>query len=186
MESQNFTHHFLIAMPAMADPNFSGTVTYICEHNDNGAIGLIVNRPSETNLSRLMSDIEIPLHRLEVGEHKVMRGGPVQTDRGFVLHAPLGKWGSSLVVADEVAMTTSKDILIALGAGDGPEDVIVTMGYAGWSPGQLEEEIAANAWLTVPADTAVLFRTPIEERFHAAIALLGIKPHQLAMMAGHA
>jgi putative transcriptional regulator len=186
MVSQNFTHHFLIAMPNMADPNFSGTVTYICEHNENGTIGLVVNRPSTYNVAALLNEIEIPLGDLTLGEQAVLHGGPVQKDRGFVLHAPHGTWTSSLLVADEIAMTTSKDILESLARGDGPTDALITMGYAGWGAGQLEEEIAANAWLTVPAQRSVLFATPAAQRFTAAVSLLGINLAQLTTVAGHA
>lgn len=185
MDSQNFTHHFLIAMPHLVDPNFAGSVTYVCEHNEHGAIGLIINRPTSTTVSRLMSDIEIPLHDLKRGEQVVLEGGPVQRNRGFVLHAPKGAWMSTLEVADDIAMTTSRDILEAMGRGDGPDHMLITMGYAGWGPGQLEQEIAQNAWLTVPARAEVIFDTPSEKRFEAALALLGIKPHQLSLMAGH-
>jgi putative transcriptional regulator len=185
MESQNFTHHFLIAMPQLDDPNFSGSVTYLCEHNEHGAIGLVINRPTSTTVSRLLSDIEIPLNDLHLGEQIVLDGGPVQRNRGFVLHAPKGTWMSTLEVADEIAMTTSKDILEAMGRGDGPKNMLITMGYAGWSPGQLEDEIAANSWLTVPASAEIIFHTPSEKRFEAALAILGVKPHQLSLMAGH-
>jgi putative transcriptional regulator len=185
MDSQNFTHHFLIAMPQLADPNFSGTLTYLCEHNEHGAIGLVINRPSSTTVSALLSNIEIPITHLSQGEQIILNGGPVQRNRGFVLHAPKGAWTSTLEVAEEIAMTTSKDILEAVARGDGPSELVITMGYAGWSAGQLEEEIAQNAWLTVRANPEVIFRTPIEKRFEAALALLGIKPHQLSAVAGH-
>lgn len=185
MDNQNFTHHFLIAMPQLSDPTFSGTVTYICEHNDGGAIGLIINRPSTTTVSVLLSEIEIPMNNLAAGEKTVLNGGPVQKNRGFVLHTPKGQWTSTLEVAQDIAMTTSKDILEAMGRGEGPDDVIVTMGYAGWGAGQLEQEIADNAWLTVEAQSDVIFNTPAEKRFEAALGLLGVKPAQLSMMAGH-
>ncbi len=185
MEGQNFTHHFLIAMPQLTDPDFAGSVAYMCEHNEYGAIGLLINRPTKTTISGLMSDIEIPMNDLAAGEQIVFDGGPVQRNRGFVLHAPKGTWTSSLQVAEEIAMTTSKDILEAMGRGEGPSEMLITMGYAGWSPGQLENEIAQNSWLTVPASADVIFRVPSEKRFEAALAILGIKPHQLSLVAGH-
>ena len=148
----NFTHHFLIAMPTMADPRFSQTLTYVCEHNADGALGIVVNKPTEMTLSSLFEQIDVPLADEELRRTPVHFGGPVQVDRGFVLHRPLGNWQSTLAVDDDVGLTTSKDVLEAVARGEGPKDVIISLGYAGWSAGQLEEEIAQNAWLTVAAD----------------------------------
>jgi putative transcriptional regulator len=182
----NLTHHFLIAMPSMVDPNFAHTLTFVCEHNPDGALGLVVNRPIDMTLSTLFEQIEVPLGDDRLREAQVMFGGPVQVDRGFVLHKPLGNWQSTLAISDDLGLTTSKDILEAVGRGEGPEQMLVSLGYAGWSAGQLEQELAANAWLTVEADTGVLFGTPAEERLPAAMRLLGIDFSQLSDGAGHA
>ena len=182
----NFTHHFLIAMPAMADQNFSNTLTYVCEHNEDGALGIVINRPTEMTLSSLFEQIDVPLADKALRRMPVHFGGPVQVDRGFVLHRPLGNWLSTLAVDDEVGLTTSKDVLEAVARGEGPKDVFVSLGYAGWSAGQLEQEIAQNAWLTVAADPDVLFDTPVEARLPAAMRLLGIDFSRLSDAVGHA
>ena len=184
--TSNLTHHFLLAMPAMVDPNFARTVTYIAEHNDQGALGIIINRPIDMTLSTLFERIDLPLESADIAGLPVFFGGPVQTDRGFVLHRPAGDWHSSLKVADEIAMTSSKDILQALGSAGEPHEVLVALGYAGWSAGQLEQELAENAWLTVPADMTIVFDTPPEERFAATMQLLGIDYARLSDVAGHA
>jgi putative transcriptional regulator len=182
----NLTHHFLIAMPAMADPHFAHTLTFVCEHNDDGALGIVVNRPIEMTLSSLFEQIEVELPEMPLSQAPVLYGGPVQMDRGFVLHRPLGNWQSTLAIDDEVGLTTSKDVLEAVARGEGPKDVLVSLGYAGWSAGQLEQEIAQNAWLTVAADPGVLFETPVEARLPAAMRLLGIDFSRLSDDVGHA
>ena len=182
----NLTHHFLIAMPAMADPHFAHTLTFVCEHNEDGALGIVVNRPIEMTLSALFEQIEVELADAQLGRSPVFYGGPVQMDRGFVLHRPLGNWQSTLAVSDDVGLTTSKDVLQALARGEGPRDVLVSLGYAGWSAGQLEQELAQNAWLTVDADAGVLFDVPPEERLPAAISKLGIDFSRLSEDVGHA
>ncbi|HZP86315.1 MAG TPA: YqgE/AlgH family protein [Burkholderiales bacterium] len=186
MDSVNLTHHFLIAMPNMADPNFARSLTYICEHNAQGALGVVVNRPIEMTLSALFDQVDIPLHDEKWAEVPVYFGGPVQVDRGFVLHKPAGTWQSTLSVTAEVGLTTSKDILEAVAAGRGPDKILVSLGYAGWAPGQIEEELGQNAWLTVPADVYVLFDLPPEQRFDAAMRLLGVDVTRLSDSAGHA
>src|SRR5205823_7531637 len=163
MPSINLTHHFLIAMPKMADPYFSKTLTYICEHNDQGALGLVVNRPIDMTLQALFERLSLTLRDNERADAPVYFGGPVQTDRGFVLHSPAGNWQSTLRVGAHIGLTTSKDILEAVGRGEGPEQLLVTLGYAGWSPGQLEHELAQNAWLTVEARDGIIFDTPRSE-----------------------
>src|SRR5215467_11849972 len=170
----SLTHHFLIAMPNMADPHFANTLIYICEHNDQGALGIVVNKPIDMTLSALFEQINVPLGDSDLRETKVHYGGPVQIDRGFVLHRPLGNWQSTLAISDDLGLTTSKDVLEAVGRGDGPRDVLVSLGYAGWSAGQLEHELAQNAWLTVEADADLLFTMPAENRLPAAMRLLGI------------
>ncbi|HVF65226.1 MAG TPA: YqgE/AlgH family protein [Casimicrobiaceae bacterium] len=182
----NLTHHFLIAMPAMADPNFANTLTYVCEHNPDGALGLVVNRPIEMTLSSLFEQIELPKPATPLAQTPVLFGGPVQVDRGFVLHRPLGNWQSTLAINDELGLTTSKDILEAVGRGEGPDNVLVSLGYAGWSAGQLEHELKANAWLTVEADAGVLFEHKAQDRLPAAMRLLGIDFSQLSEGVGHA
>ena len=185
----NLADHFLIAMPSMDDPIFGRTVVYICEHNDKGVLGVVINKPTDMTMEILFERIDLTLGdetHSEVVNEPVMFGGPVQDDRGFVLHTPGVNYSSSLKVTDEVAFTTSIDVLEAVANGNGPRRLLVSIGYAGWSPGQLEEEIGRNGWLTVSADPHVLFDLPIEERYNAAIKLLGIDPMMLASEAGHA
>ena len=186
MQSVNLKDHFLIAMPNMADPHFSKTLTYICEHNEQGALGLVVNRPIDMVLSKLLEQVGIPATAKECISIPVHFGGPVQTDRGFVLHEPVGQWQSTLAVSSEIGLTTSKDILQAVACGDGPQQLLVTLGYAGWAPGQLEHELAQNAWLTVAARNDVIFELPSEERLAAAMELLGVNYASLSENAGHA
>ncbi len=182
----DLTNHFLIAMPAMADPNFTRTLTYIAEHNEQGALGIIVNRPIDMTLGSLFERVELQLGHAEIAAQPVYFGGPVQTDRGFVLHRPAGEWHSTLKVNDEVALTSSRDILQAIGDSGMPSDILVTLGYAGWAAGQLEHELAQNAWLTVPADLSIVFSLPPEERLAAAMHSLGVDFTNLSDVAGHA
>lgn len=186
MSSINLTDHFLIAMPNMADPYFSKSLTYICEHNDQGALGLVVNRPLDKTLRVLFEQLSLKLRDGEHADAPIYFGGPVQTDRGFVLHAPAGDWQQTLRVSEAMGLTTSKDILEAVGRGEGPTRMMVTLGYAGWSPGQLEHELGQNAWLTVAARGEIIFETPAEERLPAAMELLGIDFAKLHDEAGHA
>lgn len=184
MNTANFTHHFLIAMPGMGDPNFNGTLTYIADHGEQGALGVVVNRPIELELSTLFEQIGLTLP--EGMQRTVYFGGPVQTERGFVLHTPPKTFGSTLTVNDAVSLTTSKDVLEAVSAGEGPDKFMVSLGYAGWSPGQLEEEMKNNAWLSVEADPHVIFDLAPEQRLSAAMKLLGIDFAMLSDTAGHA
>ena len=188
ISSVNLTHHFLIAMPAMADPNFSRTLTYICEHNAEGALGIIVNRPMNMTLATLFDRVDIPLEEpgATFGTMPVYFGGPVQTDRGFVLHRPAGIWQSTLKVSDDIGLTSSRDILQAMSEQGEPVEALVSLGYSGWSAGQLEWELAQNAWLTVAAAPDVLFDLPPEERLPAAMQLLGVDFASLSEVAGHA
>ncbi|OGA04198.1 MAG: hypothetical protein A2W68_17290 [Betaproteobacteria bacterium RIFCSPLOWO2_02_64_14] len=185
MQQVNLTYHFLIAMPSMVDPNFARTLTFICEHNDQGALGIVVNRPIEMNLHALLEQISIPPATDAFKTVPVHFGGPVQVDRGFVLHTPLGQWQSTLAVGSEIGLTTSKDVLQAVARGAGPEQILVTLGYAGWAPGQLEHELAQNAWLTVQAKAEVIFDRAPEARLPAAMELLGINFAHLSEQAGH-
>jgi putative transcriptional regulator len=186
MQSVNLTDHFLIAMPAMTDPYFSRTLVYIAEHNEQGALGVIVNRPIDMNLATLFEKIEIPLEAEGFTNLPVFFGGPVQTDRGFVLHRPVGEWQSTLAVNSHVGLTSSRDVLQAVALHGQPHDVMVTLGYSGWSAGQLEAELAENAWLTVAADPRILFDLPYEERLGSAMETLGIDFTHLAEGVGHA
>ncbi|MBJ7310550.1 YqgE/AlgH family protein [Rugamonas sp. CCM 8940] len=185
----NLANHFLIAMPSMQDPVFGGTVVYVCEHNDNGVLGVVINKPTDMTMQVLFERIDLPLQAgldSAVVDEPIMFGGPVQDDRGFVLHTPGAHYSSSLTVTDQVAFTTSIDVLEAVAAGTGPTRLLVSIGYAGWSPGQLEDEISRNGWLTVAADPRVVFDLPIEERYTAAIKLLGFDPLMLTTEVGHA
>ena len=190
IQSLQLADHFLIAMPSMLDPVFGGTVVYICEHNENGALGMIINRPTDMTMDvlfeRLDLSLEITPHDQVMPQVPVLFGGPVQVERGFVLHAPSADYNSSLTVSDDVSLTTSRDVLEAAAQGNGPRRLVVTLGCAGWSAGQLEDEILRNGWLTVRADPAILFDMPSAERFTAAMNLLGIDPTMLTGEAGHA
>jgi putative transcriptional regulator len=184
----NLANHFLIAMPTMLDPVFGGTVVFLCEHNADGALGVIINKPTDMTMNSLLEriDLEIDITPQPTLTAPVMFGGPVQVERGFVLHSPLGMFSSMMEVTEEIALTTSKDILEEVAAGRGPQKIMVALGCAGWGAGQLEDEIVRNGWLTVPADPAIVFDMPAEERFAAAMKLLGIDPTMLAGEAGHA
>lgn len=186
MQTLDLTGHFLIAMPNMVDPHFAKTVTYICEHNERGALGVVVNRPIDLTLGSMFDQIGIDLQEREVAGMWVHFGGPVQTDRGFVLHQPVGEWSSTLAVNEHIGLTTSKDILEAVARGEGPRQILVTLGYAGWEPGQLEHELAQNAWLTVAASPQVIFELPAEQRLAAAMEMLGIDFASLSDDVGHA
>jgi putative transcriptional regulator len=188
--SINLTNQFLIAMPGMSDGNFAGTVVYMCEHNDKGALGLVINKPIDINLRNLFEKVDLSLDRDDLASRPVYFGGPVQTERGFVLHESLdeegGHYSSTLKIGGGLEMTTSRDVLEALSNGAGPRKVFITLGYAGWSAGQLEEELGRNGWLTVDAEPGVIFDTPVEERYDKALGLLGIDRNFLMGEAGHA
>jgi putative transcriptional regulator len=187
----DLTNQFLIAMPGMTDDTFAGAVVYLCEHTDKGALGLVINKPIDIKLKNLFEKVELTLDRPDLMDEPVYFGGPVQTERGFVLHEKLsdegGHYNSSLPIpGGELEMTTSKDVLEALSHGAGPKRILVTLGYAGWSAGQLEEEIGRNGWLTVGASPEIIFDTPPERRYERALSLLGIDPRMLSQEAGHA
>lgn len=185
--SITFTDNFLVAMPGMLDPNFAGAVIYVCEHNEKGALGLVINRPTDISLATLFERIDLKLEIAPLVDSQVHYGGPVQTERGFVLHEAIEQeYSSSVRVTDVLRLTTSKDVLEAISAGGGPKRLLVTLGYAGWSAGQLESEIAANGWLTVKATPSVIFDTPAPERYAATVKLLGFDPIMLSGDAGHA
>jgi len=193
----NLTHHFLIAMPGLMDESFSRSVVYMCEHSDRGALGLIINKPSTLQMLDLFEKVELNLGRTDLIGIPVFQGGPVHTERGFVLHEPLSiatessdssesAYASTLSIPGGLEMTTSKDVLEALSTGAGPKRVLITLGYSAWAQGQLESELAENSWLTVQADPNVIFDTPIEQRYDRALALLGLQAWMLSPQAGHA
>ncbi len=177
--------HFLIAMPGMHDTSFAHSVTYICDHNESGAMGLTLNHPLPLTLADIFQQLDLE-YRSGQGDQPVMSGGPVQIERGFVLHNAGSEWQSTLQVSSEISLTASRDILAALAEGEGPSEHLMALGYAGWDAGQLEEEIAANAWLTLPADKQILFNTPPEQRWSAAARHLGIDLNLISANAGHA
>jgi putative transcriptional regulator len=176
----------LIAMPSLQDPNFHRTVTYLCAHNDEGAMGIVINRPLELNLGEVLDHMSIEVENDDVNDMAVLQGGPVQRDRGFVIHEPAGHWEAVLSVTDDIAIATSRDILAAVAHGDGPERAVVALGYAGWGAGQLEREVQQNAWLSGPADSSIIFDLPYDKRYESAARLLGVDLDRLSGEAGHA
>ena len=193
--SVNLTHHFLIAMPGLSDESFSRSVVYLCEHSERGALGLVINKPSDMTLKSLFDKVDLPLRREDLSQVPVFQGGPVHTERGFVLHESLKPeddtsnesiYASTMTIPGGLEMTTSRDVLEALSTGAGPRRVLISLGYAAWGQGQLESEIAENSWLTVQADPLVIFDTPIEQRYDRALSLLGLQSWMLSPDAGHA
>jgi len=185
--SQDFlTNQFLIAMPTLEDPNFRESVTLICEHNARGALGIVINRPMNVVLDDILKQLALTAEDPAMGSTTVHLGGPVAPERGFVIHEPQGEWEATLKVGASLGVTTSRDVLAALAQGSGPKRVFVALGYAGWSPGQLEEEIKSNSWLSCPADNAIIFDTPVEQRWQAAARLMGVDLALLSGDAGHA
>jgi putative transcriptional regulator len=186
----NLTNQFLIAMPGMGDDTFSGAVVYLCEHTEKGALGLVINKPIDIKLGNLFEKVELSLDSRALADQPVYFGGPVQTERGFVLHESLGEadspYSSTLTIPGGLQMTTSKDVLEALANGGGPKRLLVTLGYSGWAAGQLEDELGRNGWLTVDAAPEIIFDTPVEQRYDRAVSLLGFDPRMLSQEAGHA
>jgi putative transcriptional regulator len=191
----NLTNHFLIAMPGLEDAIFSKSVVYICEHTPHGALGLVINKPADITMSTLFGKVELPLQRQDLTDSPVFQGGPVQIERGFILHESLFAsvdkpeqplYASSMVIPGGLEMTTSKDVLEALSNGSGPRRVLVSLGYSAWGEGQLETELGENSWLTVDADQTVIFDTPVEQRYDKALALLGLQAWMISSQVGHA
>lgn len=191
----NLTHHFLIAMPGLEDASFARSVIYLCEHSARGALGLVINKPSDINLKSLFEKVDLPLERADLASTPVFHGGPVQTERGFVLHEAVHAaeakpeepvYASTMTIPGGLEMTTSKDVLEAMATGSGPRKVLVSLGYSAWGEGQLESELAENSWLTVDADPSVIFDTPVEQRYDKALSLLGLQAWMLSPTAGHA
>jgi len=182
----NLTNHFLIAMPGLQDPNFHRTVTYLCEHSEDGAMGIVVNRPMDLNLGDILEQMQIPIQKGASVDQPVFIGGPVATDRGFVLHSSNRLWDSTLQITPGISVTTSRDILEAIASGSGPQESLIALGYAGWASGQLEQELSSNAWLSGPADMEIIFRVPSAQRWKAAAMLLGVDLDQISTEIGHA
>ena len=187
----NLTHHFLIAMPGLQDQIFAKSVVYMCEHSDGGALGLVINKPSDINVKGLFDKVELPLRRADLMDTPVFQGGRVQTDRGFVLHESMmpgleSVYASTMSIPGGLEMTTSRDVLEALSTGAGPLKIFVSLGYSAWGEGQLESELLDNSWLTVAADVGVIFDTPVEQRYDKALMLLGLQSWMLSPVAGHA
>jgi putative transcriptional regulator len=194
-DSINLTHHFLIAMPGLEDVAFARSVVYLCEHSPRGALGLVINKPTDINLKNLLEKVELPLGRAELAGTPVLQGGPLHTERGFVLHEAVvaegadpadSVYASTMTIPGGLEMTTSKDVLEAIATGAGPRKLLVTLGYSAWGEGQLESELAENSWLTVGADPSVMFDTPVDQRYERALSLLGLQAWMLAAGAGHA
>ncbi|HEY8050889.1 MAG TPA: YqgE/AlgH family protein [Ramlibacter sp.] len=192
----NLTHHFLIAMPGMQDETFTRSVVYLCEHSSRGALGLVINKPSDIDMRHLFEKVDLPMGRDDLAGTPVFHGGPVQIERGFVLHEAVFKdadaesketvYASTMTIPGGLEMTTSKDVLEAIATGAGPKKVLVSLGYSAWGEGQLESELAENSWLTVNADLGVIFDTPVDQRYERALSLLGLQPWMLTTEAGHA
>jgi putative transcriptional regulator len=182
----SMANQLLIAMPGMADPNFSTTVTLICEHNDEGALGIVINRPLELKMAGLFEQLDVESPDAEVAEAPVLMGGPVGPERGFVLHGPVNRYENTLVVSDDIHLTLSRDVIDDMATGEGPRQTLVALGYAGWEAGQLEHEMLANSWLTVPATTEIVFDMPFGQRWMSAAQTLGIDISQISPDAGHA
>lgn len=191
----NLTNHFLIAMPALEDAIFSKSVVYVCEHTPKGALGLVINKPADIKMAELFDKVDLPLKRADLTDNPVFQGGPVQTERGFVLHDPIlvamdnaaeTLYASTMVIPGGLEMTTSRDVLEAISGGAGPRRVLVTLGYSAWGEGQLETELGENSWLTVDADPAVIFDTPVDQRYEKALSLLGLQAWMISSQVGHA
>ncbi|SMF61067.1 putative transcriptional regulator [Alteromonadaceae bacterium Bs31] len=182
---ESLRDHFLIAMPGLTDPIFSRSVTYICDHSDQGAMGIVINQPLELKLGDVFEQLSIE-YQSKLGNYPVLAGGPVNMQRGFVLHRDEGSWESTLRITSEISLTASRDIVTAIAQQQGPKHAQFALGYAGWSPGQLEDEISANSWLIVPAETSIIFDTPIEQRWAVTAQHLGIDMNLISSDAGHA
>ena len=187
METINFTNQFLVAMPSTGDTPFTRSVTYVCQHNQEGALGIVINRPSDMFLSDIMGQMDIKVKSKQINQYPVFYGGPVQRERGFVIHNGYDDihWESTLKVTDSISLTTSRDILEAIGQGTGPKTFLVALGYAGWGEGQVEQEMIENSWLSVPFQTDILFKLPSAQRWQAAAHQIGIDINLLPTQAGH-
>lgn len=178
-------NQFIIAMPALLDPIFHHTVTFLCQHTKEGALGIVINRTAEMKLGEIFKQMEISVSSADAADAPVFAGGPVQQERGFVVHTACGDWDMTLPVSDDISLTTSRDVIEAIAAGKGPDQYLVALGYAGWSEGQLEKEILNNSWLNTPYAKQILFDTPVSQRWNAAASQIGININQLTTPAGH-
>lgn len=185
-QPDSLTNNLLIAMPGMADPNFSSTVTLVCEHNAEGALGIVINRPLNMNLGGLLEQLQLDQTSQAVASAPILDGGPVGRERGFVLHEPHGSFETSVAVSDEIQLTLSRDVLDAMATGSGPDKSLVALGYAGWEAGQLEMEMLHNTWLSVPANPEIIFDVPFSERWTVAAKIIGVDISQMSSHAGHA
>lgn len=185
MNSLDLTNHFLIAMPTLVDPNFEATVTYMCAHSEEGAMGIVINRPLEIELGEVLEQMELAPHDPAIVSRPVYQGGPVHQDRGFVIHRPANEWNSTITISTDVGISTSRDILEAISTGDGPDDALVALGYAGWGAGQIEHEMSQNAWLSGPADLEIIFQTPVNKRWQRAADIIGIDLASISHDIGH-
>ena len=186
MQHTDLTNQFLIAMPGLKDPNFERSVTYICAHNPDGAMGIVINKPLDIELGQIFKQMQIESGNSTVCRKAIFHGGPVHRDRGFILHHASRQWDSSFIVSEDICVTTSKDILEAMASGDGPEEALIALGYAGWTKGQLERELMANAWLSGPVDRNIIFNTPFEDCWQSAACHLGVDMDRLSSDIGHA
>ncbi len=184
-DSTNLSNNFLIAMPNLGDPNFHHTVTYLCQHSEEGALGIVINRPTQMKLGDIFGQMKIDPKKPNIAATPVFFGGPVQPERGFVIHESDRKWESTLKISDSIALTTSRDVLEAIAAGNGPEKSLVALGYAGWGNGQLEQEMIDNAWLSAPAESNIIFDMPANKRWKAAAEKMGVDMNLLSSTAGH-
>lgn len=186
MQQTYLTNQFLIAMPSLKDPNFEKTVTYICAHDEEGAMGIVINKPLDIDLAEIFEQMDIHADNPDANNKRVFQGGPVHTNRGFILHHASKEWDSSIVVSDEICVTTSKDILEAIATGNGPDESLIALGYAGWAGGQLEQEMMDNTWLSGPSDLEVIFNTPFEQCWQSAADHMGVDIEKLSSDIGHA
>jgi putative transcriptional regulator len=191
LENLNLTGQFLIAMPSMTDPRFSQTITFICTHNEDGAMGIVINRPSEHNIADLLAQIKLTPQPTSLLKDRIYEGGPVQQDRGFVLHVPNQEYDATILINEAIALTTSKDILEAAANNQAPEKMLIALGYAGWAPGQIEAEMGLNAWLNLETKQAevfqkIIFDEPYQTRFDLAMRMMGLNLSNLSDVAGHA
>jgi len=186
MQQTNLTNQFLISMPNLKDPNFEKTVTYICVHNEEGAMGIVINRPLEIGLGEIFQQMDISIDNMDANNKKIYHGGPLQTDHGFILHQVDKEWDSSIVISEDICITTSKDILKAIAEGEGPDESLVALGYAGWSAGQLEQELMDNTWLNGPANLEIIFNTSPEQCWQSAANHIGVDIGKLSTDIGHA
>ena len=182
----SLANNLLVAMPSLADGHFAQSVTLVCEHSDKGALGIVLNKPLEMKLGDVLAQMKLDASDQKTTELPVLRGGPVHTDRGFVLHRPGGSWDSTHKISEQVQVTTSRDVLAAIARGEGPRDAFIALGYAGWEPGQLEQEILDNAWLSLPINEQLIYEVPFEQRWQAAWQMLGVHSSRVSLVAGHA